>query len=32
MPAFFDILREKEHPAVRVVLRHFVFVFVYIYP
>jgi len=24
MPAFFDLLREEEHPAVRVVLGHFV--------
>jgi hypothetical protein len=26
MPAFFDLLREEEHPGVRVVLGHFLFV------
>jgi hypothetical protein len=26
MPAFFDLLRAEEHPAVRVVLGHFIFV------
>jgi hypothetical protein len=25
MPAFFDLLREEPHPAVRVVLGHFIF-------
>jgi hypothetical protein len=32
MPAFFDLLREETEPAVRVVLGHFVLVFVYIRP
>jgi hypothetical protein len=27
MPAFFDLLREEAHPAVRVVLGHFMFVY-----
>ena len=31
MPAFFDLLREEEDPAVRVVLGHFVFVFIHPY-
>ncbi len=31
MPAFFDLLREEEHPAVRVVLGHFVFVYIHPY-
>ena len=31
MPAFFDLLREEEHPAVRVVLGHFMFVFIHPY-
>ena len=26
MPAFFDLLQEEPHPAVRVVLGHFIFV------
>ena len=29
MPAFFDLLREEEHPAVRVVLGHFLFVYIH---
>jgi Fic family protein len=29
MPAFFDLLREEEHPAVRVVLGHFMFVYIH---
>jgi len=33
MPAFFNLLREEPHPAVRVVLGHFIFVFiVFIHP
>ena len=28
MPCFFELLREEEHPAVRIVLGHFVFVYV----
>lgn len=31
MPAFFDLLREETHPAVRVVLGHFVFVHIHPY-
>jgi hypothetical protein len=31
MPAFFDLLREEEHPAVRVVLGHFLFVYIHPY-
>src|ERR1051325_1933496 len=31
MPAFFDLLRAEEHPAVRVVLGHFVFVYIHPY-
>jgi fido (protein-threonine AMPylation protein) len=31
MPAFFDLLRGEEHPAVRVVLGHFVFVYIHPY-
>ncbi|MGA1983748.1 MAG: Fic family protein [Acidobacteriaceae bacterium] len=31
MPAFFDLLREEVHPAVRVVLGHFVFVYIHPY-
>ena len=31
MPAFFDLLREEEHPGVRVVLGHFVFVYIHPY-
>ncbi len=31
MPAFFDLLKEEENPAVRVVLGHFVFVFIHPY-
>jgi len=31
MPAFFDLLREERHPAVRVVLGHFVFVYIHPY-
>jgi len=31
MPAFFDLLRTEENPAVRVVLGHFVFVFIHPY-
>ena len=29
MPAFFDLLRAEEHPAVRVVLGHFIFVYIH---
>jgi Fic family protein len=29
MPAFFDLLREEKEPAVRVVLGHFVFVYIH---
>jgi len=29
MPAFFDLLREEPHPAVRVVLGHFIFIHPY---
>ena len=29
MPAFFDMLRAEEHPAVRVVLGHFIFVYIH---
>jgi Fic family protein len=29
MPAFFDLLREEPHPAVRVVLGHFIFVYIH---
>jgi Fic family protein len=28
MPAFFDLLREEEHPAVRIVLLHLLFVYI----
>ena len=31
MPAFFDLLREERHPGVRVVLGHFVFVYIHPY-
>ena len=31
MAAVFDLLREEEHPGVRVVLRHFVFVYIHPY-
>jgi Fic/DOC family len=31
MPAFFDLLREEAHPAVRVVLGHFIFVYIHPY-
>jgi fido (protein-threonine AMPylation protein) len=31
MPAFFDLLRAEEHPAVRVVLGHFIFVYIHPY-
>ena len=31
MPAFFDMLRAEEHPAVRVVLGHFIFVYIHPY-
>jgi hypothetical protein len=31
MPAFFDLLREEPHPAVRVVLGHFIFVHIHPY-
>jgi Fic family protein len=31
MPAFFDLLREEEHPAARVVLGHFIFVYIHPY-
>jgi hypothetical protein len=31
MPAFFDLLREEEHPAVRTVLGHWVFVYIHPY-
>lgn len=31
MPAFFDLLREEDNPAVRVVLGHFMFVFIHPY-
>lgn len=31
MPALFDLLMEEEHPAVRVVLGHFVFVYIHPY-
>jgi hypothetical protein len=31
MPAFFNLLRKEENPAVRVVLGHFVFVFIHPY-
>jgi len=31
MPAFFDLLRAEENPAVRVVLGHFMFVFIHPY-
>jgi Fic family protein len=31
MPAFFNLLREEAHPAVRVVLGHFVFVYIHPY-
>ena len=29
MPAFFDLLREEPHPAIRVVLGHFIFVYIH---
>jgi hypothetical protein len=29
MPEFFDLLREEAHPAVRVVLGHFIFVYIH---
>ena len=31
MPSFFDLLREESHPAVRVVLGHFIFVYIHPY-
>jgi len=31
MPAFFDLLREEKEPAVRVVLGHFVFVYIHVW-
>ena len=31
MPAFFDLLRQEPHPAVRVVLGHFIFVYIHPY-
>jgi Fic family protein len=31
MPVFFELLREDAHPAVRVVLGHFVFVYIHPY-
>ena len=31
MPAFFDLLKNEEHPAVRIVLGHFIFVFIHPY-
>ncbi len=31
MPAFFDLLREEPEPTVRVVLGHFVFVYIHPY-
>lgn len=31
LPAFFDLLRAEEHPAVRLVLGHFVFVYIHPY-
>jgi hypothetical protein len=31
MPALFDLLREEPHPAVRVVLGHFMFVYIHPY-
>jgi len=31
MPALFDLLREEPHPAVRVVLGHFIFVYIHPY-
>ena len=31
MPAFFDLLREEAEPSVRVVLGHFVFVYIHPY-
>jgi len=31
MPAFFDLLREEPHPAVRVALGHFIFVYIHPY-
>jgi hypothetical protein len=31
MPAFFDLLRKEPHPAVRVVLGHFIFVYIHPY-
>jgi fido (protein-threonine AMPylation protein) len=31
MPAFFDLLRDEKHPAVRVVLGHFIFVYIHPY-
>ncbi len=31
MPAFFDLLREDPHPAVRVVLGRFIFVYIHPY-
>ena len=31
MPAFFNLLRNEEHPAVRIVLGHFIFVYIHPY-
>jgi hypothetical protein len=31
MPAFFDLLKEEPHPAVRAVLGHFIFVYIHPY-
>ena len=32
MPAFFDLLKEESEPSVRVVLGHFLFVYIHPYP
>jgi len=31
MPAFFDLLRKEPHPSFRVVLGHFIFVYIHAY-
>lgn len=32
MPVFFDLLKEEENPTVRIVLGHFIFVFIHPFP
>jgi len=32
MPVFFDLLKAEENPAARIVLGHFIFVFIHPFP